>query len=85
MAFDLTQDDQRFLITTHVQNSETQPMSCVLNWGGELEGRNERRNGEKLIPMNESYCQALRIALAKQIVCHYGRAHGFHRVGPKTF
>jgi hypothetical protein len=37
MAFDLTQDDQRFLITTHVQNGETQPMSCVLNWGGELD------------------------------------------------
>jgi len=35
-AFDVTQDDQRFLITTHVQNGETQPMTFVLNWGGEL-------------------------------------------------
>ena len=36
LAYDVTQDGQRFLINTHVKNGETQPMTVVLNWDAEL-------------------------------------------------
>jgi Tol biopolymer transport system component len=35
VAYDVTQDGQRFLINTHVKNGEIQPMTVVLNWDAE--------------------------------------------------
>jgi serine/threonine protein kinase len=35
VMYDVTQDGRRFLINTHVRNSEIQPMSVVLNWDAE--------------------------------------------------
>jgi Tol biopolymer transport system component len=36
VAYDVSQDGQRFLINTHVKNGDIQPMSVVLNWDAEL-------------------------------------------------
>jgi Tol biopolymer transport system component len=36
VAYDVTQDGQRFLINTHERSGEIQPMSVVLNWDAEL-------------------------------------------------
>ena len=36
LAYDVTQDGQRFLINTHVKSGEIQPMTVVLNWDAEL-------------------------------------------------
>ena len=36
LAYDVSQDGQRFLINTHVNSGEVQPMSVELNWDVEL-------------------------------------------------
>jgi eukaryotic-like serine/threonine-protein kinase len=36
VVYDVTKDGQRFLINTQVKNTETHPMSVILNWDAEL-------------------------------------------------
>jgi len=37
VSYDVTQDGQRFLINTQMENSETKPLMVVLNWSAALE------------------------------------------------
>ena len=37
VSYDVTQDGQRFLINTQMENLETKPMMVVLNWSAALQ------------------------------------------------